>query len=383
MKNLGTIMVSSPVSVSCYDGDFMLKITDCQDVAVSGLTFIGGRGNAIQVDNSERVSLNKIGVSCFGGDALHITASQGIKVDGCSFKTLGHSGIQASGGDRRTLKEAEYSVTNTIIKDFSLFKHTYEPAVHFSGCGLRVAHCEFSGSSSSAMRIDGSCALVEYNHFHDLVKESDDQGGIDMFYNYGYRGVVIRYNYWEDILGGSACGAAGVRFDDMISGQLVYGNIFKNVGAVHFGAVQIHGGKDNIVENNVFYNCRAGVSFSPWSQESWDRQLDGETVRNQLHVDIDIDGRLYQERYPELKVDIRDHVNRNVIRNNLAVGCKELFHNEQGYNLLQNNSALFLGESAELEKSLEYYLDPDILAGFGLKPIPYKEIGPEGTTLKL
>ena len=371
------------VTVSCFGEDYMLDIKDCSDVTVKGLSFAGGRNNAIKVSGSRDINLEGIGISRFGGDALNVSDARNVKVERCCFSTLGHSGIKMYGGDRKTLEPAEYSITNTVIKDISLFKHTYEPAVFFNGCGLTIAHCDFSGSTSSAMRIDGSETLIEYNHFHDLVKESDDQGGLDMFYNYGYRGVVIRYNLWENILGGSLHGAAGVRFDDMISGQVVYGNIFRNVGAIHFGAVQIHGGRDNIVENNVFYNCRAGVSFSPWTQENWDRQVDGETVRNQLHEDIDIDGRLYRDRYPELKVDIRNHVNRNIIRNNLAVGCQELFYNEQGYNLLQSNSALFLGESAEMEKSLEYYLAPDILAGFGLKPIPYKEIGPSGTVLKL
>ena len=232
------------------------------------------------------------------------------------------------------------------------------------------------------MRIDGSDALVEYNYFHDLVKESDDQGGIDMYFNYGYRGVVIRYNFWEDILGGSVCGAAGVRFDDMVSGQQVYGNIFKNVGAVHFGAVQIHGGKDNVVENNVFYMCRAGVSFSPWSQEQWNRYLDSDGVKKQLYEDVDIDGALYRERFPDLKGDIRSYVNRNFVRNNLAVGCKALFHNEQGYNRLQNNSSLNTGEEPRV-RPLEYYLAPQVLESFGLRPIPYREIGLDGKGIRL
>ena len=370
------------VTVSTFNDDYMLVIEDCTDVTLRGIALTGGRNNAVRVEGSVGISLEGVSVSCFGGDALQVFSSSNVKVDGCCFETLGHSGIRALGGDRKTLEKAGYSVTNTVIRNFSLFKHTYEPAVHFEGCGITIAHCDFSGSTSSAMRIDGSEALVEYNHFHDLVKESDDQGGLDMWYNYGYRGVVIRYNFWEDIIGGSVCGAAGVRFDDMISGQLVYGNIFRNVGAVHFGAVQIHGGKDNIVENNVFYRCLAGVSFSPWSQQGWDRQIDGDAVRKQLHEDIDIDGALYQGRYPELRSDIRGNVNRNIIRNNLAVGCQEMFHNEQGYNLLQNNSSLSVKESADDLEPLENYLSAEKLALFGLKPIPYKEIGPVGTTLK-
>ena len=364
------------VTISLFGGEFMLSLQDCDGVTVRDLSFVGGRENAIDVSGSGNIVLDAVEVSRFGGDALHVASSKDVKVEGCRFSTLGHSGIRMYGGDRKTLEPSGYSVTNTVIRDFSLFKHTYEPAVYFKGCGLTVAHCDFSGSTSSAMRIDGSEALVEFNHFHDLVRESDDQGGIDMFYNYGYRGVVIRYNLWEDIIGGSLCGAAGVRFDDMISGQTVYGNVFRNVGAVNFGAVQIHGGKDNLVENNVFYRCRFGVSFSPWSQEGWDGALEREEVRTQLHSDIDIDGPLYTGRYPDLRKDIHGNVNRNMIRNNLAVGCYKMFNDERGVNVLQNNSALFMGESAEKCKSLEYYLSPEVLEEYGLKPIPWKEIGP-------
>lgn len=370
------------VSVSLFGGSFMLSIEDCSDVELRGISFTGGRENAIRLKGVERVLVKDVAVSGFGGDALTILPSKDVTVDKCIFKTLGHSGIQCYGGNRKALEKAGYTIMNTVVKDFSLFKHTYEPAVHFTGCGLNVSHCDFSGSTSSAMRIDGSEVLVEFNHFHDLVRESDDQGGIDMFFNYGYRGVVIRYNLWEDILGGSVCGAAGVRLDDMISGQLVYGNIFRNVGALLFGAVQIHGGKDNIVDNNVFYGCNAAISFSPWTQEKWDGYVDSDGVRKQLYEDVEIDGPLYLERYPMLKEDIRSHLNRNIIRNNLAVGCKSMYCRDNGQNEMKNNSALFIGENAELQKPLEYYLDPAVLAGFGLKPIPYKEIGVEGSQLK-
>lgn len=367
------------VSVSVYDRDYMLVIENCEGVTLKGLAFKGGRRGAVSVSGSRDVILDGVRISCFGGDGVYLIGSKDVTLEACRIETMGHGGIKAAGGDRKTVDKAGYIINNTIVKDFSLFKHTYEPAVFFNGCGLTVTHCEFSGSSSSAMRIDGAEALVEFNHFHDLVRESDDQGGIDMYFNYGYRGVVIRYNLWENIQGGSLHGAAGVRFDDMISGQTVYGNIFKNVGALNFGAVQIHGGKDNVVENNVFYTCHAGVSFSPWSQESWDRYLDSEGVRKQLHEQVVIDSPLFLSRYPELREDPHSHVNRNYIRNNLSVGCPVLFLRENGANVLQNNSALFMGESAEPVKPLEYYLDPEVLASFGLKPIPWKEIGPKVT----
>ena len=230
------------------------------------------------------------------------------------------------------------------------------------------------------MRIEGNDAVVEYCHFHDLVQESDDQGALDMFYNYSYRGNVIRYNLWEEIRGGSLNGSAGVRLDDMISGQKIYGNIFRNVGGVHFGAVQIHGGKDNLVENNVIFNCNIGVSFSPWGQSRWDEALKREEVERKIHVEVDIDSPLYREHYPELKESILANVDRNFVRNNLIIGCRRMFYNDKGQNYFKNNHGISIGEDPVTE-SLKYYLSPKVLASFGLQPIPYEEIGPEGARL--
>lgn len=365
------------VSLSVFNSDAMIEVSDCEGVTIKGLTFVGGRTNAVSVIDSRDVLLEGVRVSRFGGDALHVNSSENITIERCRFETLGHTGMNLTGGDRRTLKHSGYVVNNTIVKDISLFRHTYEPALIFHGCGLSVSHCEFSGSSSSAMRIEGNDIVIEYCHFHDLVKESDDQGALDIFYNYGYRGNVIRFNLWENIRGGSLHGAAGVRLDDMISGQSIYGNIFNNVGGVHFGAVQIHGGKDNLVENNIIYNCNFGVSFSPWGQARWDEALTREEVQKKIHGEVDIDSSLYKERYPELKGDIHANVDRNIVRNNLIIGCRRMFYDDKGQNYLQNNHGISIGEDPVTE-SLEYYLSPEVLAKYGLKPIPFNEIGPKG-----
>lgn len=130
---------------------------------------------------------------------------------------------------------------HSIVEHFSLFKRTYEPAIHLDGCGIKVNNNRFRYSSSSAMRLEGNDFLIEYNEISHVVNESDDQGGIDIYYNPSYRGIMIRYNRWSDIKGGTRHGAAGVRLDDMISGVTISGNIFERCGAHSFGGVQIHG----------------------------------------------------------------------------------------------------------------------------------------------
>ena len=41
----------------------------------------------------------------------------------------------------------------------------------------------------------------------------------------------------------------------MICNVTVHGNVFQRCGAVKFGGVQIHGGKENLVDGNVFSRC--------------------------------------------------------------------------------------------------------------------------------
>ena len=49
--------------------------------------------------------------------------------------------------------------------------------------------------------MEGNEILLDRNHFHDLVTVSDDQGALDIFGDYHFRGIEIRNNLWEDITG--------------------------------------------------------------------------------------------------------------------------------------------------------------------------------------
>jgi hypothetical protein len=222
------------------------------------------------------------------------------------------------------------------------------------------------------MRLEGNDFTIEYNDVSQVVNESDDQGALDMWYNPSYRGVIVRYNHWSDITGGTHSGAAGVRLDDMISGVLIFGNIFERCGSALFGGVQIHGGKDNLVENNMFYNCLAAVSFHRWGQERWLEQLDTPEMKEKLYSEVDINSPLYLNKYPELKT-IRENADVNTIKNNLIVDCKNQFlRNKIGIQVLVDNKAIESGE-----KTAEQCCMPEFLAKYGLKPIPFQQIGPK------
>jgi len=359
------------VTLSVFSSPYMVELQNCSYLTLQGLTFQEGRGNAILVRGGEKNLISDCRIERFGQDGIHIQAGVGHGISGCLLADLGCGGIKLQGGDRRTLTPAGHFVEHTVVEHFSLFKRTYEPAVHMDGCGMRLSNNRFRFSSSSAMRLEGNDFIIEYNQISRVVNESDDQGGLDIFYNPSYRGNVIRYNHWSEISGGTRHGAAGVRLDDMISGVVIYGNIFERCGARDFGGVQIHGGKDNLVENNLFYRCSAAVSFSSWGRERWLKQLDSPVIEKKIYQDVDIRSAVYQQRYPELKT-LREDPDRNTVRNNLLVDCENVFLRDPKKGVAENNPSL-----SSAGKSVQTFCSAQQLKPFGLPPIPSDKMGPK------
>jgi hypothetical protein len=274
----------------------------------------------------------------FAGQGVGIEGGNEHRLVSCDIYSLGRGGIALVGGDRKTLTPSGHRVENCHVYDLSRIDHTYTPAVWCGGVGHRLAHNWFHDIRSSAIRLDANDCLVEWNEICRVVLESDDQGAVDMFGDPTFRGNVYRFNYFHHV--GSrwatgqepALGQAGIRLDDAISGTLIYANIFYRVGGGGhgFGGVQIHGGKDNILDHNLFVDCPFAVSFSPWGDGRW-RQF----VQNSL-ASPSIDRGLYAARYPALARLPEDH-DVNGIWRNRAIGCGELFHHNASRNRVWDN----------------------------------------------
>lgn len=369
---VGVAPSSANVSLSVFAAPFMVEMENCTNLSIQGLSFEEGRGSAVRIKDGKNCRITDCRIERFGQDAIHIENGWNHGIAGVLMRNFGCGGIKMSGGDRKTLAPSGHVVENSVVEYFSLFKRTYQPAILMEGCGHRISHNRFRFSSSSAFRLEGNDVILEYNDVSHVVNESDDQGGLDVFYNPSYRGNVVRYNRWADIAGGTLHGAAGVRLDDMISGFHIYGNVFERCGARHFGGVQIHGGKDNIVENNLFYACPIGVSFSTWNEKRWLEVLDSPVIRKKLYEEVDINSKVYLEKYPLLK-DIRANPNVNKIVNNLLVDCPQILKGGAGVQVTSNNTSV-----ASDGKPVEAFCNTEFLKTVGMQAIPYKEIGPKG-----
>jgi len=342
--------------LSVMDRPF-ITMSDVNHVTILGLTFQEGRGDAVHIARGADCLIAGCTLRRLGGDAIVIDGGLRHGIFGCTMDTLGCGGARVAGGDRKTLTPGGHFVENCTVSNISRLKRTYTPAVHLDGCGNRIAHNLFERMPSSAMRIEGNDHLIELNVVRNVVQESDDQGGIDMFGNPLYRGVVIRWNRWSDIVGGTHCGAAGIRLDDMISGVTLHGNLFERCGAALFGGVQIHGGKENLVDGNVFIDCFAGVSFSRWGEKRWLESI--EQFLPQANREP------YATRYPDL-AGIKKDADVSFISRNLFAHCQSVFLRDGGI------------EKAALNTVSDQSVDPRVVCEELLlsAPLPLDEMGP-------
>jgi len=352
--------------LSVFDQPF-ITMTDVEHVILRGLTLQEGRGNGIHISGGADCLVANCTVQQLGGDAIVVEGGQRHGIFGCTMHTLGCGGMRVAGGNRQTLTPGRHFVENCRVFDISRLKRTYAPAVHLDGCGNRIAHNLFENIPSSALRIEGNDHLIELNVIRNVVRESDDQGGLDMFGNPLYRGVVIRWNRWSDIRGGTQHGAAGVRLDDMISGVAVYGNVFERCGAVNFGGVQIHGGKENLVEGNLFVDCLVGLSFSRWGEKRWFESI--ERFLPQA-------GKLpYASRYPELAA-LKTNADVNLICRNVFARCGSTFLRDGQVQKTALNAVTDQPLETQAVPGRRFPSNVAMLKPLLIEPIPLDEIGP-------
>lgn len=311
----------------------VLDMEQVSHVTFQGLTWENGRGDGVILRGGESCLLAGCTIRQFGGNGVQIDGGARHGLLGCDITMLGRGGTIITGGDRKTLTPGGHFVENCDIGHFSRIDHTYTPAVLLSGVGDRIAHNFIHDSSSSALRIEGNDHLVEFNDIQHVLLASDDQGASDMFANPTYQGNVFRYNYWHDIGNGDGWMTAGIRLDDWISGVEIYGNVFERCSDGGFGAIQINQGTDNVIENNVFFQCRAAISGGAASAERWKTTLTGTMVSGFLK-EVNATAPPYSVRYPALR-----HIGEvptTKVWSNVVLDCPEFLRSSQNKDLVDN-----------------------------------------------
>jgi len=335
----------------------------------NGVVIAGGRCNALVASVIRNTGMKGVALS-----------GRANRVVGCDVYQTGSAGISMNGGSRATLERGDNVVENNHIHHFARRQRTYAGAVHVQGVGNRAAHNLIHSCPHVGVPYGGNDNVIEFNEIFLTCQETGDVGALYTGRDWGTQGNVIRHNFIHHT-GGVRGWSMGVYLDDCDSGDSIVGNVFYRVTRAAF----IGGGRNNLVDNNIFVDCspavhvdERGKSRIKWNaglRDSWDLEAKLKRYKYQAPP--------WSERYPHLVNILQDQPElplHNTIVRNVAVGGKWL--NARG----AIGKLLNLSDNYVTDKD-PGFVDPDTLdfrlredspawtAAPGFKPIPVERIG--------
>ena len=358
----------------------VIRLTDVSYVTLRGLTVECGRGQGIEVIGGSHDLIAGCTVRNLGNWAIRVKGGTDHTVAGCDAYNTGDGAIHVEGGDRKTLAPAGHAVVNNHLHHFGRWSRSYQAGVLAAGVGHRVANNLIHDAPHNGILYWGNDITLEYNEIHRVCLESGDVGAIYTGRDYTFRGNVIRYNYIHH-LGGVGMGSSAIYMDDCVSGHVIYGNIVVGGDGIWLG-----GGRDFIIENNIFVDCAAALAFDARGTDAnpvW-RNMVNNTMRKRVE-DMNYLRPPYITRYPEL-ASLEKHYagtagvppENNRLERNICAGPRWLRFAMGGKAdlLVQKDNVvdqdpLFVNRAAG-----DYRLRADSPAlRMGFRPIPVERIG--------
>lgn len=308
-------MRNATTMVSVLPG--LVTMKDVSHVVFRGITFECVEGNALTISGGEGVQIVGCTVRNTGNSAI-VASGQQHRIAGCDIYNTANNGISIDGGQRRTLTPARNTVENCHIYRFSRWNPVYKPAVSVQGVGQRVAHNLIHDSPHMAIAFGGNDHIIELNEIHSVVYQSNDAGVMYAGYNPTMRGHEIRYNYIHHIYGHEGKGCVGVYLDDMFCSAHIHGNVFQQVPRAAF----IGGGRDSIIENNIFVDCKPAVHVDARAL-GW--AAPGVELLKKRLAEMPYKDEPWRSRFPQLLSYLDDEPavpKGNLIARNICVGGK-------------------------------------------------------------
>lgn len=300
----------------------LIELEDTAHVNLIGLVLEASVDDAVIVKNSVACLVAACRIYNVGGYGVSVNGGEKVRVLGNDIAHTGRGGISLSGGDRPTLTRGNHEAGNNHIRNFSEIWQTYNPGISINGVGHHVHHNLIHDAPHAGILLTGNDHLIEFNDIHHVCMEGGDNGAFYMGRDWTQRGNILRHNAFHDVYGfglvsardGKAVYAAphqawGVYLDDCSSGTQVIGNLFYRVPLC---GVMIGGGRDNLVKNNVFYECIPALHIDArWDEYPWE-------IMRERYDAMNASQPPYSERYPELADlgdDPRKPANNQFLRN--------------------------------------------------------------------
>jgi len=287
----------SETFISVYRKPFLV-LENTENVEIKDIHFELSAGEGIRILGGRNNVISNCTFKNLGGQAVTIKGGSENGVQNCEFTNLGMGAIYLDSGSRKTLTPGRSFVLNNHIHHYSQWIRAGQYAVKVYGVGNRVAFNLIHDAPHEGIYLNGNDHVIEYNEFHHLCQETGDAGALHTGRDYTWRGNVIRYNYFHHLKGPGLHGVVAIYLDDFSSGFRVYGNIcYKTTRGVLIG-----GGRDNVVENNIFVGCHPSIVLDArglgWASNYFNGTIT--TLWDRLKQ-VNAFEPPYIKKYPELK----------------------------------------------------------------------------------
>jgi hypothetical protein len=242
------------------DADSYITVRDLQIMGANehGVYAVNGQtGNTIE---SCDVSFCGYTGVYFSGGTNH-----SFTVNNCTIKHCNDMGVNARGsGDNKI-------ITNNIIDSIGVWAGMGGTgSIHFNGIstnggnGTTISHNTLKNIGYSAMKVNGTNLLVEYNTIDTYCFVFDDGAGInggDSEMSHQTADKTIRFNQVINGIGaplgaGGTSRANGIYLDDGTMGYTVFKNYVANVSKY---GIYIHNSRSHTITENFVYNAPDGL----------------------------------------------------------------------------------------------------------------------------
>lgn len=238
----------------------LVSINGASDLAFIGLTFEGSLGEGMLVVNGLRDLVAGCTFLNLGGNGIQLQG-RNCGIQSNDMHDLGKGCVIVNGnpGDRLTLTPSGNYIVNNHLHHYGVLKAQYSAAINTARLvdnakrdegvvGCYVAHNVIHHAPRDAFLYGGNDNVFEFNEVYRCAYDTADTGAFYAWLDWTLRGVVIRYNYIHDTVG-------GFNPDDGAGGSFVFGNIFTGDRS----GVWIASGPDNSIVNNVFVKEKGPV----------------------------------------------------------------------------------------------------------------------------
>ncbi|OWF40931.1 hypothetical protein KP79_PYT15959 [Mizuhopecten yessoensis] len=352
------------------------------NVIFEGFTLEACRHYGISVRYGQNITVQRMEVRNTGSYGISCLNCLNVNITGCDVHH-GDGGIKVSGGIRATLTPSRISVDNNIIHSFSRETAVGSNAISADGVGIYMAHNELHTGQYTAIRWSGNDHVMEYNHVHHLCQNATDCGALHTGRDWTGRGCVVRYNHVHHVLRlHPGADVRGVMLDDQYSSVNIYSNVFYN-NDVH---VNIGGGRDNIIQNNVFYE--AAKSSMQVDSRGVPHSSNEQPLQKKLHA-VPYTSALWAKRYPKLAVidsnapdePRGNEISRNIFYNSAAPDFVGSYTNTHWFNITMNHQAA--GPTDFFDPAQADFRPRCSLSKFAQSihfpdPVPLHDVGPRG-----